>query len=228
MRVASATAETSLSERGIRGSAAAADAATSAAANGPASAPESRVARGRSEAASRIIRPLPQKEFAIAARLTGAAAAPTQDPGTSRPNVVLWLASRYENIELALAALEHVCRLRSVPEDAEHWIGMALREAVANAIKHGNRLDEGKRVLVSFGGEGDDLEIVVGDEGSGFEPGRVVDPLAPENQLKTSGRGIFYMKSFMDDVSFTRGETGGTVLRLRKRLGKTTKGAEKS
>ena len=60
--------------------------------------------------------------------------------------VVLWLSSRFENIELVLAALANVCRERGISEDVEHWIGMAVREAVANAIKHGNKLDSSKKV----------------------------------------------------------------------------------
>ena len=71
-------------------------------------------------------------------------------------------------------------------------------------------------MLVSFKGEEGDLTIVVGDEGEGFDPNRLADPLAPENQLKTSGRGIFYIKTFMDDVTFSRGERGGTILTMRK------------
>jgi len=135
------------------------------------------------------------------------------------PNpVVLWMSSRYENIELAQAALAHVCRQRGIDSEMEHWIGMALREAVANAVKHGNRLDAGKRVLVKFDGVGNELTIVIGDEGTGFDPERVSDPLAPENQMKTSGRGIFYIRTFMDDVTFSRGEKGGTVLTMRKDL----------
>jgi serine/threonine-protein kinase RsbW len=134
--------------------------------------------------------------------------------------IVLWVSSRYENIELAQAALAHVCRQRGIDADMEHWIGMALREAVANAVKHGNRLDPDKRVLVKFDGVGNDLRIEVGDEGTGFDPERISDPLAPENQLKTSGRGIFYIRTFMDDVAFSRGEGGGTVLTMHKDLSK--------
>jgi|SRR5450631_565697 len=132
--------------------------------------------------------------------------------------IVLWLASRYENLELAQAVLDHVCHHRGIGGDTEHWIGVALREAVANAIKHGNRQDAKKRVYLALGGEGNTLTITVGDEGEGFEPAAVADPLAPENQLKTSGRGIFYMKTFMDDVSFSRGESGGTILAMKKVL----------
>ena len=72
---------------------------------------------------------------------------------TSPGPIVLWLASRYENIELVQAALAHVCRQRGIDSEMEHWIGMALREAVANAVKHGNRLDPDKRVLVKIIGE---------------------------------------------------------------------------
>jgi len=142
--------------------------------------------------------------------------------------IVLWLASRYENIELAQAALDHVCRHRGVPSEDSHWIGIALREAVANAIKHGNRQDPEKRVLVSFLGDDGELRIVVGDEGEGFDPLHLADPLAPENQLKTSGRGIFYIKTFMEDVTFSRAEGGGTLLTMRKNLkaDKNAKGVE--
>lgn len=141
-------------------------------------------------------------------------------PAAAPGPIVLWLSSRYENIELAQAALAHVCRLRGIDAEMEHWIGMAMREAVANAVKHGNRLDPDKRVLVRLESAGDELTIVVGDEGGGFDPERVSDPLAPENQLKTSGRGIFYIRTFMDDVTFSRGEGGGTVLTMRKDLSK--------
>ena len=74
------------------------------------------------------------------------------------------------------------------------------------------------------------LAIEVGDEGAGFAPDDVADPLAPENQMKTSGRGIFYMRTFMDEVSFSRGETGGTLLTLKKKVQTTsgTKGVEAS
>jgi serine/threonine-protein kinase RsbW len=132
--------------------------------------------------------------------------------------MVLWLSSRFENIELVLAALGNVCREHGISEDVEHWIGMAVREAVANAIKHGNKLDPNKKVYVSLGEDGEQLTIVVGDEGEGFEPEKIADPLSPENTMKTSGRGIFYIRSFMDELSFTRGENGGTILTMRKNL----------
>ena len=142
----------------------------------------------------------------------------------------MWLSSRYPNIELAEALLDTLCREHGVGEEAEHWIGMALREALANAIRHGNRQDSAKRVLLAFLSDAETLTIEVGDEGAGFVPDDVADPLAPENQMKTSGRGIFYMRTFMDEVTFSRGETGGTLLTLKKNVRTTsrTKGVEAS
>jgi serine/threonine-protein kinase RsbW len=146
------------------------------------------------------------------------------------PPIVLWLSSRYANIELAEVLLGRVCRERKLTEEAEHWIGMSLREALANAIKHGNRQEPEKRVLVTLCCNAKTLSIEVGDEGAGFAPEEVADPLAAENQMRTSGRGIFYMRTFMDEVAFSRGEGGGTLLTLKKKLGTTTrtKGAEAS
>lgn len=129
------------------------------------------------------------------------------------------LSSRFENIEM----VQHLCtRLlegREVPEETRHWILMALREGVANAIKHGNRQDTSKHVHLEMDVVADTLVISIRDEGAGFDPERVEDPLAPENRLKTSGRGIFYMKTFMDDVRFRRHASGGMEIVLKKNLG---------
>lgn len=129
------------------------------------------------------------------------------------------LSSRFENIELA----QHLCGKlldgRDVPEETKHWLLMALREALANAIKHGNRQDTSKRIHLEMDVVGENLQISIRDEGEGFDPGAVDDPLAPENRLKTSGRGIFYMKTFMDDVRFRRLEGGGMEIVLTKNLG---------
>ena len=76
----------------------------------------------------------------------------TESSPASPGPIVLWLSSRYENLELGQAVLEYVCRLRGIENDAEHWIGVALREALANAIKHGNRQDPARRVMLSLGG----------------------------------------------------------------------------
>ena len=130
----------------------------------------------------------------------------------------LTFGSRFENIELVQTAIDEAVAERGADEDARHWIGLAVREAVANAIKHGNRQETDKRVDVELNFVDGYVDIVVTDQGSGFEPDKVRDPLAPENLFKTNGRGIFYMKRFMDDVSYGSRPDGGTIVTLRKRL----------
>jgi serine/threonine-protein kinase RsbW len=126
--------------------------------------------------------------------------------------------SAYENIELAEKMLFEVARAKVNEEDL-YWAAMALREALANAIKHGNKLNPEKRVFVTIQlEEGQELRMIVEDEGEGFDPGRLSDPRSPENLLKDSGRGVFYIRHFMDEVSFDRSASGGTKVELRKKL----------
>jgi serine/threonine-protein kinase RsbW len=129
------------------------------------------------------------------------------------------LSSRFENIEMVQHLCSRLLEGRDVPEETRHWILMAVREAVANAIKHGNRQDLSKHVHLEMDVVADTLAISIRDEGEGFDPKAVDDPLAPENRLKTSGRGIFYMRTFMDDVRFQRHAEGGMEIVLKKNLG---------
>ncbi len=130
----------------------------------------------------------------------------------------LSIGSRYENIELVLAVLADTLAPLPMNEDSCYWMEIAVREALTNAIKHGNRLDTGKRVdvglVVNVGG----IEITIEDEGEGFDPGAVADPLAPDNLLRTQGRGIFYMRKFMDRIDYDFGAEGGTRVRLQKKF----------
>ncbi|NWF99536.1 MAG: ATP-binding protein [Thermoanaerobaculaceae bacterium] len=129
------------------------------------------------------------------------------------------LQSRYENIELAEHMLLELGRECRIEEETLYWIGMALREALANAIKHGNKLSAAKRVFVEICAEpGSEVSIRVEDEGEGFDPSQLEDPTSPRNLLRSSGRGVFYMRSFMDEVRFLPGERGGTRIELVKRL----------
>ena len=134
------------------------------------------------------------------------------------------LSSRFENIEMA----QHLCGKLlegwDLNEETTHWILMALREALANAIKHGNRQDVAKRVHLEMDVKDHTLKIRIRDEGTGFDPAKVADPLATENRLKTSGRGIFYMKTFMDEVRFSQADGGGMEIVLTKDL---TQGKQK-
>jgi serine/threonine-protein kinase RsbW len=99
-----------------------------------------------------------------------------------------------------------------------HYMCVAVRESVVNAIKHGNHQDEAKRVRIEFALLDRSLEVQVRDEGTGFDPASVPDPLAPENLLKAFGRGIFFMRQFMDEVSYSFPSKGGTIVRMVKRL----------
>ncbi|MGA7615312.1 MAG: ATP-binding protein [Thermoanaerobaculia bacterium] len=128
------------------------------------------------------------------------------------------ISSRFENIELVQAIAEHLCETAGLDDDGSHWIGMAVREGVANAIKHGNKLDPVKKVQATFDLSGSQLAIVIRDEGEGFDPGSVSDPLNPANLMKTSGRGIFYMKTFMDRIDYSFQPGRGTQLLMTKKL----------
>lgn len=139
----------------------------------------------------------------------------------------LTIGSRFENIELVQVVLRDSLERLGMDEDARHWIDVAVREAVANAIKHGNRQDPGKRVQVDFAVLAGEVVITIRDEGEGFHPEALGDPLAPENLVKPSGRGIFFMKSFMDGIEYGSGTEGGTVVTLRKRLAGSPEAAER-
>lgn len=131
-------------------------------------------------------------------------------PADTRLTASLVLASRFDNIEIAEKALVDLCRRAGCSDDSEYWLVTALREAVANAIRHGNRQDAAKSVFVEFEVNGSKMTIRVDDEGEGFDPSDIPDPTDPENLLRPSGRGIFYMRQFMDHVEIGRTATGGT------------------
>jgi serine/threonine-protein kinase RsbW len=136
--------------------------------------------------------------------------------------VRLQIHSNFDMVDFVQVISDRVGQLAGLDDDTVHWIGVAVRESVINAIKHGNREDFGKIVTVEFTFRPmvDPRELVVRvlDQGEGFEPGDVADPLAPENILKSSGRGIFFMRSFMDDVVLQRAAEGGMEVRMTKKL----------
>ena len=136
--------------------------------------------------------------------------------------ITLRFVSEMFFIDLTQDVVQKILQKFAVIDDEVFWISLAVREAVINAIKHGNHHDAAKDVTVEFAlvpnGQPHELVIRVTDEGLGFEPGEVGDPLAPENILKSSGRGIFFMRSFMDDVVLSRRPEGGMEVRMTKRL----------
>lgn len=136
----------------------------------------------------------------------------------------LRLPSSFELLDLVQLVSDRLSSLAGFDEDATHWVSVAVRESVINAIKHGNRENKDKHVTVDFrlapAAEPGHHEFVVEvlDEGEGFDPEDVGNPLDPENMLKSSGRGIFFMRNFMDDVSMARRPEGGMSVRLLKRV----------
>jgi serine/threonine-protein kinase RsbW len=137
--------------------------------------------------------------------------------------VRLQIPSLFDMVDLVQVVSDRMSNLAAFDEDAVHWVGVAVRESVINAIKHGNREDPGKLVTVEFAftptEDPAQLVVRVTDQGAGFDPEEIADPLAPENILKSSGRGIFFMRSFMDDVQLTRVPEGGMEVRMVKKLG---------
>jgi len=133
--------------------------------------------------------------------------------------VSLDIASRIDMLEMVQTVVHQISELAGLDDDALHYLSVAVRESLVNAIKHGNRLDASKRVGVEFTLLPDALSIEVRDQGPGFDPAAVPNPVAPENLLKADGRGIFFMRSFMDEVSYAFPRGGGTVVRMVKRLG---------
>jgi serine/threonine-protein kinase RsbW len=131
---------------------------------------------------------------------------------------LLSLPSRIEAVNEAAASVARILNDLGSSDDVSFGVDLAVREAVTNAVVHGNKLDETKLVEFSVKTMPDALEILVGDEGAGFSPDDVPDPTAEENLLKTSGRGIFFMRNFMDEVDWSMRPGGGTIVRLVKKL----------
>ena len=128
----------------------------------------------------------------------------------------LSLPSRIETVAEAAAAVADFVTRSGVSEDAAFGIDMAIREAVTNAVVHGNGQDEDKVVDIVLKSSPEAVEISIHDQGPGFNPNEVPDPTAEENILKTSGRGIFFMRSFMDEVDWFIPPEGGTTVRMLK------------
>lgn len=133
-------------------------------------------------------------------------------------HIAMTFNSRVDLANLVHAASDEICRLAGLDEDAMLNLGLALREATVNAVKHGNRLNEDLSVEVTFDLDEERLVVEIRDRGEGFDFSASADPRLPENLEKTSGRGLFLMKNFVDEVRFSRAPGAGTVVRLVKRL----------
>jgi len=128
--------------------------------------------------------------------------------------VRLAIGSGFEDLDLVDTVSEAVLKHSNIDPDQLENTALAVREAAANAIEHGNGPDSGAKVEIRILMENDLLTVRVKDNGTGFKPESVADPLAPENLLKPRGRGIFLIRQFMDEVDFEF--DGGTVIVMRK------------
>ena len=128
------------------------------------------------------------------------------------------LESSLDSVNRVEQMAEEMAKKAGIDEDELFKITMAVREAAVNAVLHGNSYDPQKHITASFENTGADLVIRITDQGVGLDPATLPDPLAPENLLRGSGRGIFLIRSFMDEVHF-KVLNPGTELTLVKHLG---------
>jgi serine/threonine-protein kinase RsbW len=129
--------------------------------------------------------------------------------------------STLDVLDVAQVVSDHLGRMVGLDDDALHWVSVAVRESVINAVKHGNCHDADKRVYVEFTPLEREtppgIAIRVRDEGCGFDPSTLSDPLASENLLKSSGRGIFLIRCFMDEMDLRQAPEGGMEMVMVKR-----------
>ena len=136
-------------------------------------------------------------------------------------DVHLEIHSTIEALDLVQAVTEHIARTLGLDEESLHWTTMAVRESVVNAINHGNAGDPAKIVFIDYTTTESTpagFIVCVRDQGNGFDPDAIKDPLSPENMLNTSGRGVFLIRQFMDDVQIRRAPEGGMEVRMVKHL----------
>jgi len=134
------------------------------------------------------------------------------------PQIIeLTLPSRIESVDEAAISADEFARELGLGDEIISAIDLAIRESVANAVKHGNRFDDSKQVEVKLSNSAGGFEIIVRDFGPGFDLNEIPDPRDPENLLKASGRGILFMRSFMDEVEWSNHEAGGLVVKMLKR-----------
>lgn len=126
------------------------------------------------------------------------------------------LESTLESVDSAEHTVLAEAQALGLDDDDLYRVGIAIRESMVNAVVHGNRYNSRKKVHLKVVRTADTLSIVVGDEGDGFDPNAVPDPLAGENLLRGSGRGVMLMQSFMDEFQISKREPQGTEVKMVK------------
>ena len=155
-------------------------------------------------------------QFASNPKLVLATRIPLADSTTSR--VSLTLTSTIESVDTVERTAEDFAQRAGFNTDTVPNIVMAVREAVINAVLHGNAYDPSKNILVSFETSSDSLTVRICDQGAGFDSSSLPDPLAPENLLRGSGRGIFLIRAFMDEVHFRKLHPGTELTLIKHRV----------
>lgn len=135
--------------------------------------------------------------------------------GKQGMNFEMTIASSLDEIEAVEKLAEKAADQMKFNEEEKDSLAIAVTEAVNNAIIHGNKRNKDKKVSIKFTFQDDKLLVTVKDEGKGFNPKKISDPLAPENLLKESGRGIFILSTLMDEVKF-RFDKNGTEISMVK------------
>ena len=141
--------------------------------------------------------------------------------------VAYTLDSTLDSVNMVEQTADQLATKIGFEEDERHKITMSVREAAVNAVLHGNAYDPAKKIIVSYETTPDTLAITITDEGKGLNEQDIPDPLAEENLLKTSGRGIFLIRSFMDEVRI-RDLQPGTEITLVKHKTVPPSGAKES
>ena len=132
------------------------------------------------------------------------------------------LESTLESVDSAEQMVLAEAQALGLDDDDLYRVGIAIRECMVNAVVHGNRYNSRKKVHLKVERTADRLTIVVRDEGEGFDPNTVPDPLAGENLLRGSGRGVMLMQSFMDEFQISQGQPQGTEVKMVKYKAKAT------
>jgi serine/threonine-protein kinase RsbW len=128
------------------------------------------------------------------------------------------LETQLDSVDLAESIAMRVAESVGFGEEDVHKIGMSVREGVINAYNYGNQQDRRKKILMTVELGGEKMTVRVLDQGKGFDVSHVPDPLDEENLLRTSGRGLFLMRAFMDEFEVRRGYGGGAELVMVKNI----------
>jgi serine/threonine-protein kinase RsbW len=144
----------------------------------------------------------------------------SNDEATKVQRVELVLESTLDSVDVAEESVLREAQELGFDEDDQHRIGMSVRECMVNAVVHGNRYNARKKVNLTVSRAGDALTIVIADEGEGFDMNKLPDPLANENLLRHSGRGLLLIQAFMDEFQIRAREPRGTEVRMVKHVEK--------